>query len=77
MTLAELNYEFFKAHMFMGVGALIGNVVAESQHLRYPLLVGLLAGLLFSMHIYRQCVSVLIEEYKRLKTKEDEKNNIS
>lgn len=73
MTFAELNYKFFKAHMLMGVGALIGNVVAESLHLRYPLLVGLLTGLLFSMHIYRQCVSVLIEEFKRLKTKDDEK----
>lgn len=51
----------------------IPNRDSKITNYEYPLL----AGLLFAMHIYRQCVSVLIEEYKRLKTKEDGKNNIS
>lgn len=77
MTLEELSYKLFKAHMLMGMGTLIGNVAADMHHLKHPLLAGLLMGLLFSIHIYRQCVAVLIEEYKRLKTKKDEKKNIS
>lgn len=77
MTLEELSYNFFKAHMLMGIGAFIGNMVADMYHLKYPLLVALLTGLLVSIHIYRQCIAVLIEEYKRLKSKKDEKKNIS
>lgn len=77
MTLEELNYKFFKAHILMGIGAFIGNMAAYMYHLKYPLLVALLTGLLTSIRIYRQCVAVLIEEYKRLKSKKDEKKNIS
>lgn len=77
MTLEELNYKFFKAHMLMGIGALIGNMVAYMYHFKYPLLVALLTGLLISIRIYRQCAAVMVEEYKRLKSKKDEKKNIS
>lgn len=78
MTLEELSYKFFKAHMLMGIGTAIGAGAAESYHLSYPLAVGLLTGLLFSIHLYRKCVMVLIIEYKRLKAIEkNEKKNIS
>lgn len=76
MILEELSYKFFKAHMVMGIGALMGNMVADMYHLKFPLLVGLLTGLLISIRIYRQCIALLIEEYKRLKSKKDEKKNI-
>lgn len=78
MTLDELSYKFFNAHILMGLGAAIGAGVAESYGLSYPLAVGLLTGLLFSIHLYRECTIVLINEYKRLKAKEkNEKQNIS
>lgn len=77
MTLEDLSYKFFKAHMLMGIGVLIGNMIADMYYLKYPLLIGLLMGLLVSIRIYRQCVAVMIEEYKRLKSKKDEKKNIS
>lgn len=67
MTLAELNYKFLKAHIRMMAGTVIGNVIAHTQGLSYPLMFGFLIGLLFSIHIYRQCIVVLIAEYKRLK----------
>lgn len=78
MTLGELNSKFVKAHALMGIGAGIGVASAEMQGLRHPLIIGILIGLLFSIHIYRKCIIVLIEEYKRLKSnKKDENKNIS
>lgn len=70
MTLTELNIKFFKAHILMGIGTAIGAGAAESYGLSYPLAVGLLTGLLSSIHLYRECTIVLINEYKRLKAKE-------
>lgn len=75
MALTELN---FKAHTLMGAGTVIGTVVAETLNIRYPLTMGLLTGLLFSIHIYRKCILVLIVEYKRLKAQKNSENeNIS
>lgn len=67
MTLAELNRKFFKAHILMMVGTLIGSVFANTQGLSHHLTFGFFVGLLFSVHLYRQCVVALIAEYKRLK----------
>lgn len=69
MTLEELSYKFFKAHILMGMGTAIGAVTAETFGLSYPLTIGLLTGLLFSIHVYRKCIMVLIIEYKRLRTR--------
>lgn len=78
MTLEELSYKFFKAHILMGIGTAIGAAIADTFGYSYPLSVGLLTGLLFSIHLYRKCVMVLIIEYKRLKAIEkNEKKNIS
>ncbi len=69
MTLAELNLKFFKAHMLMGIGSAIGAAIAEKHGIGHPLIIGLLTGLLFSIHLYHKCIMVLIAEYKRLKNK--------
>lgn len=76
MTLTDLNRKFLKAHVLMMAGTVIGNVIANTQGLRHPLVFGILTGLLFSIHIYRQCIEVLMTEYKRLKSKENEKKDI-
>lgn len=67
MTLAELNHKFFKAQILMMAGTVIGSVIAYTQGLSHLLTFGFFIGLLFSIHIYRQCIVVLIAEYKRLK----------
>ena len=77
MTLPELNYKFFKAHMLMALGSAIGTVIAETHGIRHPLIMGLLSGLLLSIHIYLKCIIALVKEYKRLKTQENENENIS
>ena len=69
MPLTELNRKFFKAHLLMGIGAFLGVIVASLNSFSYPLLYGFLSGLLLSVHTYRQCLIVLIEEYKRLRNK--------
>ena len=78
MTLPELNYKFFKAHILMGIGTAIGTAIAETHGIRHPLIMGLLSGLLLSIHLYHKCILVLITEYKRLrKIKNNENENIS
>lgn len=74
MTLTELSYIFFKAHILMGIGYAIGATIAYRHGINLPWLIGLLTGLLFSIHIYRKCIIVLINEYKRLKTKNRNEN---
>ena len=74
MTLQELNYTFFKAHILMGAGYVIGELIAYSRGLSCSWLFGLLMGLFFSLHLYSKCFKVLIEEYKRLKTKNRNEN---
>ena len=77
MTLEELNYKFLKAHILMGIGTIIGVIIAGVHNLSHPLCAGLLTGLLFSNHIYRKCITVLMEEFRRLKSpKNNEKKNI-
>lgn len=78
MTLPELNHKFSKAHMLMGIGTAIGAAIAKTYGIRHPLIMGLLTGLLVSIHLYHKCIMVLITEYKRLKTnKHNENENIS
>lgn len=78
MTLTELNFNFFKAHLLMVLGIFAGELVAVLRCLRHPLLFGILCGLLLSAHIYRRCIIALIKEYKHLKDKHNNENkNIS
>lgn len=69
MTLAELNYTFFKAHILMGAGCMIGEIIADSHRMSRSWLFGFLMGLLFSLRLYNKCVTALYNEYKRLKAK--------
>jgi hypothetical protein len=74
MTLAELNYRCLKAHLLLAVGTIIGEIIAHIYGIKYTLLFGLLTGLLFSLHVYRQCIIVLINEYRNLKSKQNNGN---
>lgn len=74
MTLAELSYTFFKAHLLMGAGFIIGELIAYSRGLSCSWLFGLLMGLLFSLRLYYKCITALLIEYKRLKTKNRNEN---
>lgn len=74
MTLAELNYKFFKAHILMGMGYITGELIANSRGMSCPWLFGLLMGLLFSISLYNKCLTVLFNEYKRLKDKNKDKD---
>lgn len=47
MTLTELNYIFPKAHILMGVGCVLGEIIANGQGISCPWLLGCLMGLLF------------------------------
>lgn len=69
MTLAELSYTFFKAHILMGAGCMIGEIIADSQGMSCSWLFGFLMGLLLSLRLYNKCVTALFNEYKRLKAK--------
>lgn len=74
MTLPELSNTFFKAHLLMGIGCFIGHTAACGRSMSYPYIVGLLTGLLCSLHLYKKCLIVLIDEYKRLKSKSKNEN---
>lgn len=74
MTLKELSYNFFKAHIFMGIGYAIVDIIAYRRHMSCPWLFGLLTGLLFSIHIYKKGLIILVDEYKRLKSKNKDEN---
>lgn len=74
MTLAELSYSFFKTHLLMGTGYAVGEKIEYIRNISCPWLFGLLIGLLFSLHIYIKGITVLIDEYKRLKTKNINEN---
>lgn len=69
MTLAELSYTFSKAHILMGTGCIMGEIIANSRGMNYAWLFGLLMGLLFSLRLYNKCLTALFNEYKRLKAK--------
>lgn len=53
MTLTELNYIFPKAHILMGVGCVLGEIIANGQGISCPWLLGCLMGLLFSLRLYK------------------------
>lgn len=74
MTLAELSYTFFKAHILMGAGCVLGEIVANGRDISCPWLFGILMGLLFSLRLYYKCITALLIEYKRLKTKNRNEN---
>lgn len=74
MTLAELSFTFFKAHILMGAGCMIGEIIAHSGNMDYSWLFSLLIGLLFSLRLYSKCITVMIEEYKRLKFRNKNEN---
>lgn len=65
---------FIKAHILMGIGFGIGEIIAHFRDISCSWLLGLLIGLLFSAHHYKKCLIVLIREYKRLKTKNKHEN---
>lgn len=71
MTLENLNLKFFKAHFLLIIGIFTGEAIAYVHGVRHPSLLGFLVGLLFSIHVYRQCICILVEEYRRLKSKKD------
>lgn len=74
MTLTELSYKFFKAHICMGLGCALGLRIAQWNSIRHPIIFGALAGLLLSLHLYLQCIRVLCKEYKQLKFKNKDEN---
>lgn len=74
MTLAELSYTFFKAHILMGAGCIIGEIIANIQGMSCSWLFGFLMGLLLSLHLYNKCATALFNEYKRLKAKNKNEN---
>lgn len=69
MTLTELSYTFFKAHILMGVGCVLGEIIANGHGISCPWFFGCLMGLLFSLRLYKKCIYALLSEYKRLKAK--------
>lgn len=70
MTLAELNSKFIKAHLLMAAGVMAGSFIARRYGIGHPIIFCGLTGLLFSLYVYRRCVCVLIDEYRRLKSKQ-------
>ena len=74
MTLAELSYTFFKAHILMGVGCVLGEIVANGRGMSCTWVFGILMGLLFSLRLYYKCITALLIEYKRLKAKNRNEN---
>ena len=74
MTLQELNYTFFKAHILMGAGYVLGEIVANGRGMSCTWVFGILMGLLFSLRLYYKCITALLIEYKRLKTKNRNEN---
>ena len=58
----------------MGIGYAIGDIIAYRRHMSCPWLFGLLTGLLFSIHIYKKGLIILVDEYKRLKSKNKDEN---
>lgn len=53
----------------MAAGVMAGAIIARIYGIGHPIIFCGLTGLLFSLHVYRRCVCVLIDEYRRLKSK--------
>lgn len=78
MTIEELNRIFAKAHFRLIGGSIIGQVFAHYYGIEHQITFGTLIGLLFSAHLYKKGIIVLIKEYKRLKSlKKKDNENIS
>lgn len=58
----------------MGAGCLIGEIIADSLGMSCSWLFGFLIGLLLSLRLYNKCITVLIDEYKRLKFRNRNEN---
>ncbi len=54
----------------MAAGVMAGAIIARIYGIGHPIIFCGLTGLLFSLHVYRRCVCVLIDEYRRLKSKQ-------
>lgn len=64
----EFYKKFHRAQVLMLLGYLVGVLIAIFLHLHHTELYGLLTGLLFSIHRYRQGFCEFIdEEIKRIK----------
>ncbi len=78
VTIEELNRIFVKAHLRLIVGSFIGQMFAHHYGIECQMTFGIFIGLLFSVHLYKKGMTVLIKEYKRLKSlKENNNENIS
>lgn len=78
MTIEELNRIFAKAHFRLIGGSFIGQMFAHYYGIEHQMTFGILTGLLFSAHLYKKGITVLIKEYKRLKSlKKNNDENIS
>lgn len=53
---------------------MIGEIIADSQGMSCSWLFGFLMGLLLSLRLYIKCITVLIDEYKRLKFRNRNEN---
>lgn len=53
---------------------MIGEIIAHNGNMDNSWLFALPIGLLFSLRLYNKCVTVLIDEYKRLKFRNRNEN---
>lgn len=53
---------------------MIGEIIADSLGMSCSWLFGFLMGLLLSLRLYNKCITVLIDEYKRLKFRNRNEN---
>ena len=76
MTFVELQRTLNKAVLRLGVGMIVGYCIAAMFMLSHTIIFAIATGLLCSLHLICRWVMALVEEYKRLKSQENENENI-
>ena len=77
MTFEELQRTLNKAVLYFGAGAIIGCGIADYFMLSHAMFFAIATGLLCSLHLICKWVMALVEEYKRLKSQENDNENFS
>ncbi len=76
MTFEELQRTLNKAVLCFASGMIVGYFIATCSMLSHTIIFAITTDLLCSLHLICKCVITLVEEYKRLKSQENENENI-
>lgn len=73
MTKEQLSAKIMMPAIIVGTCGGTAQALGNPEHHTKWLMIGLLTGLALTLHKWREIVSILILEYKRLKSSESDK----